>query len=43
MKQLTAGMCAESEVVSLWQGLSWDELGVKGEDLKDLLAREVRV
>jgi translation initiation factor 4G len=40
MKQLTAGGCTESAVVSLWQGLRWEELGVEGDDLKHLLARE---
>ena len=43
MKQLTAGVCTESVVVALWQGLKWEELGVKGDDLRDLLAREVRL
>ena len=44
MKQLTEGVCAESAVVSLWEGcgLRWEEdLGVKTDNLKDLLTREV--
>ena len=41
MKQLTAGVCAESAIVALWQGLSWEELGVKGDELKELLSSEV--
>ena len=44
MKQLTEGVCAESAVVSLWEGcgLRWEEdLGVKMDNLKDLLTREV--
>ena len=38
------GVCdTESAVVSLWKGcgLKWEELGVKGEDLEELIAREV--
>ena len=44
MKQLTAGVCAESTVVSLWEGcgLKWEELGIKGDELRELLTREVR-
>ena len=43
MKQLKEGVCAESAVVSLWEGcgLQWEELGVRGDALKDLLTREV--
>ena len=41
MKQLTAGVCAESAVVALWQGLRWEEMGVKHDDLRDLIVREV--
>ena len=43
MKQLKEGVCDESEVVSLWKhcGLKWEELGVKGEGIKDLLTKEV--
>ena len=45
MKQLNAGVCAESAVVSLWKGcgLKWEELGVNSDDLEELLTREVRV
>ena len=41
MKQLTAGVCAESAVVALWQGMRWEELGVKYDDLRELVAMEV--
>ena len=41
MKQLTAGVCAESAVVALWQGLRWEEMGVKHDDLRELIVREV--
>lgn len=43
MKQLKEGVCDESAVVLLWKrcGLKWEELGVKGEGLKDLLTEEV--
>ena len=43
MNQLKGVCDTESVVVSLWKGcgLKWEELGVKGEDLEELIAREV--
>ena len=43
MNQLKGVCDTESAVVSLWKGcgLKWEELGVKGEDLEELIAREV--
>ena len=43
MNQLKGVCDTESAVVSLWKGcgLKWEELGVKGEDLEQLIAREV--
>ena len=43
MKQLKERVCDESAVTLLWKhcGLKWEELGVKGEGIKDLLTKEV--
>ena len=43
MNQLKGVCGTESTVVSLWKGsgLRWEELGVKGDDLENLITTEV--